>query len=58
MAAPSGWAYDQLVFETQFGYSGMGTAPPLPNQGTFVANGVPTPNTSVGFLNDWNFGNQ
>ncbi len=58
MAAPSGWSYDQLVFETQFGYSGMGTAPSAPNQGTFVVNGVPHPNTSAGFLADWNFGLQ
>jgi hypothetical protein len=58
MTAPPGWSYDQLVFETQFGYSGMGTAPAAPNQGTFVANGAPRPDTSVGFLNDWNFGNQ
>jgi hypothetical protein len=58
MPAPTGWAYDQLVFETQFGYSGMGTAPSAPNQGTFVASGVPQPNTSVGLLNDWNFGIQ
>jgi hypothetical protein len=36
----------------------MGTSPSAPNQGTFVANGVPQPNTSVGLLNDWNFGNQ
>jgi hypothetical protein len=58
MAAPSGWSYNQLVWETQFGYSGMGSAPAAPNQGTYVANGVPRPNTSVGFLNDWNFGSQ
>jgi hypothetical protein len=58
MAAPSGWSYSQLVFETQFGYSGMGTSPASPNQGTFVSNGVPTPDTSVGFLNDWNYGMQ
>jgi hypothetical protein len=58
MPAPSGWSYDQLVFETEFGYSGMGSAPSAANQGTFVANGVPRPNTSVGLLNDWNFGIQ
>lgn len=58
MPAPSGWSYSQLVFETQFGYSGMGTSPSAPNQGTFVSNGVPTPDTSVGFLNDWNYGMQ
>jgi hypothetical protein len=55
---PAGWSYSALVFETQFGYAGMGAAPSAPNQGTFVANGVPTPDTSVGFLNDWNFGIQ
>ncbi len=58
MAAPSGWSYSQLVFETQFGYNGMGTSPSAPNAGTFVSNGVPTPDTSVGLLNDWNFGIQ
>lgn len=58
MAAPAGWSYDQLAFETRFGYSGMGSAPSAPNLGTFVAQGAPQPNTSVGFLNDWNFGNQ
>ncbi len=58
MPAPSGWSYSQLVFETQFGYSGMGTSPGAPNGGSFVYNGVPTPDTSVGFLNDWNFGVQ
>jgi hypothetical protein len=58
MPAPPGWSYNQLAFETQFGYSGMGTSPTAPNSGTFVSNGVPAPNTSVGLLNDWNFGNQ
>ena len=58
MSAPSGWSYSELAWVTQFGYSGMGAAPSAPNQGTFVANGKPAPNTSVGFLNDWNFGNQ
>ena len=58
MAPPSGWSYGQLVFETQFGYDRMGAPPSSPNQGTFVSGGVPTPDTSVGFLNDWNFGNQ
>jgi hypothetical protein len=36
----------------------MGTAPAAANTGTYVAGGAPRPNTSVGFLNDWNFGNQ
>jgi hypothetical protein len=58
MPAPPGWSYSQLAWVTQFGYGGMGTAPPAPNQGTFVANGTPAPNASVGFLNDWNFGIQ
>jgi hypothetical protein len=55
---PAGWSYPQLVWETQFGYAGMGAAPSAPNQGTFVAGGVPKPDTSVGLLNDWNFGVQ
>jgi hypothetical protein len=58
MPAPSGWSYGQLVFETQFGYGGMGSSPSAPNQGTFVSNGMPAPDTSVGVLNDWNFGFQ
>jgi hypothetical protein len=58
MTAPSGWSYTQLVFETEFGYAGMGKAPSAPNQGSFVSGGVPAPDTSVGLLNDWNFGNQ
>lgn len=58
MAAPSGWSHSQLVWETQFGYSGMGSSPAAPNQGSFAANGVPKPDTSVGFLNDWNYGIQ
>ncbi len=58
MSAPSGWSYDQLCFETQFGYSGMGASPSAPNQGSFVAGGAPAPDTSVGLLNDWNFGIQ
>ncbi len=56
MAAPAGWSLGQLVFETQFGYAGMGASPAAPNQGAFVVAGVPAPDTSVGFLNDWNFG--
>jgi hypothetical protein len=55
---PAGWTYSQLVWETQFGYAGMGTAPSAPNQGTFVQGGVPAPDSSVGLLNDWNFGVQ
>jgi hypothetical protein len=58
MPAPAGWSYNELVWVTQFGYRGMGTDPSAPNQGTFVANGKPAPDTSVGLLNDWNFGNQ
>lgn len=58
LPAPAGWSYTQLVWETQFGYGGMGTAPSAANQGTFVAGGVPKPDTSVGLLNDWNFGVQ
>ena len=58
MAAPPGWSFSDLAWATQFGYSGMGAAPSAPNEGTFVANGKPAPNTSVGFLNDWNFGIQ
>lgn len=55
---PAGWSYTQLVWETQFGYSGMGTAPSAANQGIFVAGGMPKPDTSVGLLDDWNFGVQ
>jgi hypothetical protein len=58
MPAPAGWSYSNLVWETQFGYAGMGSAPSSPNQGTFVSGGVPKPDTSVGLFNDWNFGNQ
>jgi hypothetical protein len=58
MPAPPGWSYSQLVWETQFGYSGMGTNPSAPNQGDFVSGGAPKPDTSVGLLNDWNFGIQ
>ncbi len=58
MPAPPGWSYSDLAWVTQFGYSSMGTDPSAPNQGTFVANGQPAPNTSVGFFDDWNFGNQ
>jgi hypothetical protein len=36
----------------------MGTSPSGPNGGSFVSTGVPTPDTSVGLLNDWNFGMQ
>ncbi len=36
----------------------MGAPPSAPNQGTFVQNGNPIPDNSVGFLNDWNFGIQ
>jgi hypothetical protein len=58
MPAPPGWSYSQLVWETQFGYSGMGTDPSAPNQGDFVSGGLPKPDTSIGLLNDWNFGIQ
>jgi hypothetical protein len=58
LAPPAGWSYAQLVWETQFGYAGMGTAPSAANQGTFVSGGMPKPDTTVGLLDDWNFGVQ
>jgi hypothetical protein len=59
MPSPAGWSYSQLVFETEFGYNGMGTSPSAPNSGKFTSNtNAPTPDTSVGLLNDWNFGMQ
>jgi hypothetical protein len=58
LSAPAGWSYSQLVWETQFGYDSMGSPPSAPNQGSFVSGGLPAPDTSVGLLNDWNYGVQ